>query len=65
MFEIYHAGDEPFEYMKEFYIGELEPEDIALVPKPRTPPSKEFLQYLASVTPWRLKGAVRGAHKSF
>ncbi len=65
MFEIYHCGDEPFEYLKEFYIGELAVEDRRRVPPPNIPPSSEFLNYLASVTPWRLTGAIKGAHKSF
>ena len=65
MFEIYHAGDEPFDYLQLFYIGELEEADLSSVPRPKVPPSKEFLSYLSTVTPWRLKGAIRGAHKSF
>ena len=33
-FEIYHASKQSFLYLKEFYIGELAVEDLALVPLP-------------------------------
>mmetsp|Transcript_6376 Transcript_6376/g.6593 ORF Transcript_6376/g.6593 Transcript_6376/m.6593 type:complete len:144 (-) Transcript_6376:43-474(-) len=34
-FEIYHASRQSFLYLKEFYIGELAQEDLALVPCPK------------------------------
>jgi hypothetical protein len=33
-FEIYHASRQSYLYLKEFYIGELAEEDLALVPSP-------------------------------
>ena len=54
MFEIYHAGPEPFEYLKEFYIGNILPEDEHNVPKSEIPPTSEFLKHLDCVTKWRL-----------
>lgn len=33
VFEIYHASNQSYLYLKEFYVGELATEDIALVPQ--------------------------------
>jgi hypothetical protein len=76
LFEIYHT-ESAFEYLKLFYLGELDPEDLLMgdggdaeeeggrVPPSKVPASKEFLHFLAGTTPWRLKGAIKGGHKSF
>ncbi|KAK9814395.1 hypothetical protein WJX72_005174 [[Myrmecia] bisecta] len=63
-FEVYHASRESFLYLKEFYIGELRPEDRPLVPC--APPSQDFLQQLRQYTTFRMPvdGHVR-AFKSF
>ena len=60
-FEIYHASRQSFLYLREFYIGELAEEDIALLPKPSALASQEataspaFLEELRRRTPWRLR----------
>ena len=33
-FELYHASRESFTYLREFYVGEITPEDRVLVPQP-------------------------------
>ena len=53
-FEIYHASRQSFLYLKEFYIGELQSEDIDQVPKPGGDPSSAFIDQLRTHTPWRL-----------
>ena len=58
MFEIFHASRQSFLYLREFYLGELHPNDASLVPKPQDaePPSEMFLKHLHAVTaPWRLR----------
>ena len=53
LFEVYHASRQSFAYLKEFYIGELHPSDVAaLLPQAA---SETFLKHLALVTPWRKK----------
>lgn len=57
-FEIYHASRESFLYMKEFYIGELNPRDRPFVETAgREPCSQEFLQLLRQYTAWRMPTA--------
>lgn len=53
MFEVYHASRESFLYLKEFYIGEVAPEDRAEVPCAEAP-SPEFLHQLRDFTTWRM-----------
>lgn len=55
MFELYHASRESFVFLRQFYFGEIAPEDRDLVPAPDEPPSSEFLQQLHDFTPWRLQ----------
>ena len=45
-FELYHASRESFQYLKEFYIGELWPEERALVPLEDEAASDDFMQQL-------------------
>ncbi|KAI7845581.1 hypothetical protein COHA_000869 [Chlorella ohadii] len=54
-FELYHASRESFVYLRQFYMGEVAPQDRELVPGPEEPPSAEFLQQLREFTPWRLQ----------
>jgi hypothetical protein len=59
-FEIYHASRQSFLYLKEFYIGEIDDQDLPLIPKANTgaeqnTPSIAFLDQLNKVTAWRLK----------
>ena len=51
--QVFHASRESFLYLKEFYIGELEPSDRALVPC-EVPPSEDFLQQLHEYTSFRM-----------
>eukprot|EP00939_MAST-03C_sp_MAST-3C-sp1_P002307 g2307.t1 len=64
MFEIYHVGSEPFNYLKQFYIGDVLPSDAKRVPKTATPPSEAFLSHLASYTSWRVRPTEKD-HVSF
>jgi cytochrome b involved in lipid metabolism len=65
-FEIYHVSRQSFLYLKEFYIGELREDDLAIVPKSRGVPSAGFLEQLKAHTPWRLDFVNNPAvHKSF
>jgi cytochrome b involved in lipid metabolism len=66
-FEIYHAGNEPFKYLKEFYCGDIVPSDMPRVPRPEAAPSPEFLEILAEWTSWRVTPveAKDVVHKSF
>lgn len=57
-FELYHASRESFVYIRQFYHGEIAPEDVDLVPAPEEPASPEFLQQLREFTPWRLQPEV-------
>jgi hypothetical protein len=60
----YHASRESFLYVKTFYIGEVSPQDRALVPQPQPGPSVEFIEQLKAFTiSFRLP--VTGAYKSF
>ncbi|KAK9908984.1 hypothetical protein WJX75_005570 [Coccomyxa subellipsoidea] len=53
-FEVYHSSRESFLYLREFYIGELHPKDVAAVPcKER--PSPEFLAQLRGYTRFRMQ----------
>lgn len=45
-------------YIRQFYHGEIAPEDVDLVPAPEEPASPEFLQQLREFTPWRLQPEV-------
>ena len=45
-FELYHASRESFFYLREFYIGELWPEERGLVPLEAESASPDFLQQL-------------------
>lgn len=51
-FEVYHASRESFLYLQEFYVGELDPRDLAAVPC-KEQPSPEFLTQLRSYTSFR------------
>ena len=66
-FEIYHAGDEPFKYLKEFYCGDIVLEDQDGVPRSEAAPSVEFLEILREWSPWRVTplSACDVVHKSF
>ncbi|MEW5318093.1 MAG: hypothetical protein WDW38_009344 [Sanguina aurantia] len=63
-FEIYHASRESFLYLKDFYIGELLPEERSKVTQgavssspEEAPPSADFLQQLQEYTSgFRLQG---------
>eukprot|EP00884_Botryococcus_braunii_P006095 jgi/Botrbrau1/15487/Bobra.43_2s0107.2 len=48
-FEVYHASRESFLYLKQFYMGEIDPRDRDSVPCPAKP-SEEFLQQLSEYT---------------
>lgn len=66
LFEVYHASRQSFAYLKEFYIGELHPSDIAILGGEAA--SETFLKHLALVTPWRKRRAEMqeaAAFKSF
>eukprot|EP00908_Phaeocystis_cordata_P025177 Transcript_7628.p1 GENE.Transcript_7628~~Transcript_7628.p1 ORF type:complete len:526 (+),score=279.49 Transcript_7628:151-1728(+) len=45
-FELYHASRESFTYLREFYIGELWPEERALVPMEEETASADFMAQL-------------------
>lgn len=53
-FEIYHASRESFLYLKDFYVGELHPDDLQLVPPSPEPPSSEFMSQLTEYTTFRM-----------
>ena len=62
MFELYHVSRQSFLYLREFYVGELHPDDVASVPLPNELPpggdggaSPGFLAELRRHTKWRLK----------
>lgn len=50
MFEIYHSSRQSFRYLKQFYIGEIESADLALVPSSSEKPSDAFIEELKQVT---------------
>ena len=62
-FECYHVSRQSFLYLREFYIGELSPEDRLRVPPPNeqqrrgltVQASAAFLEQLKRATPWRLR----------
>eukprot|EP00501_MAST-03F_sp_TOSAG23-6_P002554 GSMAST32.ASY1.ANO1.2694.1 assembled CDS len=62
LFEVYHAGIEPFEYLKQFYIGDIIGDPAPLKPGP--PPSASFLEYLREKCAWRVRPDV-STFKSF
>jgi len=62
-FEVFHATRESFLYIKEFYIGELDPSDRSLV-SCEVPPSQDFLQQLREYTGFRMEVAQK-VFKSF
>lgn len=49
MFEIYHSSRQSFRYLKQFYIGEIEQADLALVPSSSASPSPAFIEELKQV----------------
>eukprot|EP00798_Chlamydomonas_sp_ICE-L_P025927 gene25927-11606_t len=53
-FELYHASRESFLYLKDFYIGELHPDEKGAVPTGTEMPSVEFLDQLRDFTSFRL-----------
>ena len=62
MFELFHVSRQSFLYLREFYVGELHPNDYADVPLPNEVPpggqngaSPAFLAELRRHTRWRLK----------
>ena len=61
-FELYHASRESFIYLRQFYHGEVLPEERGLVPAPAEPPSAEFLQQLREFTSWRLQPESAATH---
>ena len=64
-FELYHASRESFTYLREFYIGELWPDERALVPLEDERASDDFMQQLRDyMQPHRFQPGVM-AHKSF
>lgn len=65
-FELYHASRESFQYLREFYIGEVEPQDRELVPLEAESASDEFMQQLREFSAtFRLKLDVVPTFKSF
>ena len=68
-FELYHSSRKSFVYLKQFYIGELHPADLPLVPpagksKRLAKPSPGFLEQIREHTPWRVQPEEK-EHKSF
>ncbi|GAX75100.1 hypothetical protein CEUSTIGMA_g2544.t1 [Chlamydomonas eustigma] len=69
-FEMYHASRESFLYLRDFYIGEIHPDDRSSVPQggedraagiAAEPPSSDFLQQLREYTQgFRLKLGLNG-----
>lgn len=65
-FEIYHATRESFMYLKEFYMGELDPTERGQVPHGKEPPSQDFLTQLRAFTQFRMKSdELQKSFKSF
>lgn len=57
-FELYHASRESFTYLREFYIGELAPGDLALVPHGNERASEHFMAQLREfATAFRVRQA--------
>ena len=64
-FELYHASRESFTYLKEFYVGELHPEERQLVPMEAETASADFMAQLREfASPWRFDPS-KVVHKSF
>ena len=68
-FELYHASSQSFLYLKEFYIGELDEDDLKEI-KNLSPdnakPSRPFLDQLDRIAaPWRLTKSDLVAVQSF
>ncbi|KAG1665059.1 hypothetical protein FOA52_012478 [Chlamydomonas sp. UWO 241] len=69
-FEMYHASRESFLYLRDFYLGEIHPEDRAIVPqggedklhgRAAQPPGEDFLAQLREFTEgWRLRLGPKG-----
>lgn len=68
-FELYHSSRQSFVYLKQFYIGDLHPDDLPGVPLPdasKGEPSAGFLENLREWTSWRVIPPVgETVHKSF
>ncbi len=65
-FELYHASRESFTYLREFYIGELWPDERALVPLEDERASDDFMVQLREYSaPFRYSPDTTTAHKSF
>ena len=58
LFEMYHSSRMSFQFLREFYIGDLLPEDLEKVPPAcglgEGTPSPAFLEQLRSYTTWRV-----------
>ena len=72
LFELYHASRQSFQFLRQFYIGDLRPEDVSKVPPPeddqfgKGTPSAAFLEQLRSYTTWRVRPKPKvEAFKSF
>jgi hypothetical protein len=67
--QMYHASRESFVYLKEFYMGELDPADRGQLPAGTEPPSADFLAQLREYTTFRMPPDARRhkpkAFKSF
>ena len=66
-FELYHSSRKSFMYLKEFYIGEIHPNDLKdIPPASKGAPSIGFLEQLREFTTWRIKEKLEEkGHKSF
>uniref|UniRef100_A0A7S2KMS2 Cytochrome b5 heme-binding domain-containing protein n=1 Tax=Leptocylindrus danicus TaxID=163516 RepID=A0A7S2KMS2_9STRA len=69
-FEMYHVSRQSFLYLKSFYIGELDPDDVKTLRSSGegVSASPAFLKSLRSFTEWRVKvnnSAAMEVHKSF
>ncbi len=71
LFAIYHCSRQSFLYLKEFYIGELRPEDVPIaiersINAGKATQSETFTSHLAERTQWRLKSDdIKGVVESF
>ncbi|KAF1322702.1 Cytochrome b5 type b, partial [Globisporangium splendens] len=50
MFEIYHSSRQSFRYLKQFYIGEIDEADLALIPSSAEKPSAAFIEELRQLS---------------
>ena len=64
---LYHASRESFTYLREFYIGELYPDELSCVPRSGEEPSADFMQQLREFSrPFRhVYKPEEAIHKSF